>query len=74
MVDVNEVIEIPCEGCGKNVRTPAWRVNVDRNSGRRFVTFCSRRCNVRHVAFEGMRQQESARNARLAMEEEMENA
>lgn len=49
---------VPCVGCCKEVIVPAGPVRAAMRYGRRYVVFCSRRCNLGYVAREGTRQQE----------------
>jgi hypothetical protein len=61
---VPDTAQIPCHGCSRTVIVPAGRVRAAMRDGRTYVVFCTRRCNLNHVAKEGTRQQEAvARDA-----------
>lgn len=49
--------QIKCHGCSRMVIVPAGRVRSASRARRSYVVFCSRRCNLHHVAVEGTRQQ-----------------
>lgn len=55
-----DVVTVPCHrnGCSRSVSVPAGKVRARLNSGRDYLSFCSRSCNLKHVAIEGARQQE----------------
>lgn len=55
---VPDTVIVPCYGCRREVVVPAGPVRSSMREGRKYVVFCSRRCNLSYVAKEGTRQQE----------------
>jgi hypothetical protein len=53
-----DTIPIPCHGCSRDVVVPAGPVRAAARRGRSYILYCSRKCNLTHVAREGTRQQE----------------
>jgi hypothetical protein len=55
-----DIVTVPCHrtGCSKTVAVPAGKVRAKLNAGKDYLVFCSRLCNLKHVAIEGARQQE----------------
>lgn len=53
-----EQVQVPCRGCGRYIIVPGGPVRAAIRHGRRYVTFCSRRCQQIFVAKEGAAQQE----------------
>ena len=53
-----DTIPIPCHGCSRDVVVPAGPVRAAARRGKSFIVYCSRKCNLTHVAREGTRQQE----------------
>lgn len=60
-----DTVLVPCRGCQRDVILPAGRVRATMRAGRRYVTFCSRRCEQRTIAREGAQQQEKALAGRI---------
>ena len=60
----NDTALIPCRGCNRDLIVPAGPVRAAQRLGRSYITFCSRRCERRHVAMQGARQQEEQFHAR----------
>ena len=56
----SDALPIPCLNCQRVVMIPAGQVRAALKTGRDYVTFCTKRCNVIYVAREGARQQERA--------------
>lgn len=54
-----DTVMIPCRrhGCCKTVIAPMGRVRAMLNAGKEYTAFCSRTCNLQHVAIEGAKQQ-----------------
>lgn len=61
MAGVGDTVAVRCHGCSKSIQVPRWRVRVEETAGRRFIGFCSKRCNVKFVAREGEKAKERAR-------------
>ena len=53
-----DTIPIPCHGCSRDVVVPAGPVRAAARRGKSFIVYCSRKCNLTHVAREGTRHQE----------------
>jgi len=53
-----DTIPIPCHGCSRTVVVPAGPVRAAARDGRTYLVYCSRVCNMTHIAREGTRQQE----------------
>ncbi len=49
---------VPCHGCSRDLPVPKTHVRAAIRDERPYVVFCSRACNLKHVAREGARQQE----------------
>lgn len=62
MASVNDTVTVRCHGCNKSLQIPRWRVRSEENSGRRFMTFCTRACNQKFVATEGQKAKERIRD------------
>lgn len=58
-----ETTTIPCFSCKKPVIVPSGRVRAAVRRQKGYFAFCSRRCNLEHVAKEGTRQQEALSHA-----------
>jgi len=46
----SEVTEVPCLGCGRNLRYPAGKARASRRKNRYLVVFCSKRCQMKYQA------------------------
>lgn len=63
---MSDTVPVPCIACRRSIMLPASKVRAAKRAGRRYVAFCSRQCNVKHVASEGSRQQEEVFNDRYS--------
>jgi len=54
----SEVVEVPCLGCGRNMRYPAGKARSSRRHNRRVVAFCSNRCQVKYSSRMAQKQME----------------
>lgn len=46
----NEVVAVPCHGCGRSLRYPAGKAKAEMRRASRIVAFCCRACQLKFVA------------------------
>jgi predicted Fe-S protein YdhL (DUF1289 family) len=61
------LVTVPCSGCSRLIQVEKTWVQAAHAEGREYITFCSRRCNLRHVAIHGAIEQ------RRVLQEEISN-
>lgn len=59
-----EMTQVPCLGCSRQINVPKTHVRAAQRDGRPFVVFCTRRCNLTYIAKKGVQQQEEQLRAR----------
>jgi len=55
-----QIAQVPCLHCRRIVKVPKGGVIAAKRAGRPYVVYCSRKCNLVHVAEQGAKQQEEA--------------
>lgn len=58
-----DVTTVPCHGCRRMVKVPAGPLAAAKRYARKYVRFCSRRCELKFIAREGVKKQEEFANA-----------
>lgn len=53
-----DVTTVPCHGCRRTIKVPTGPLVAAKRYARKYVRFCSRKCELKFIAREGTKKQE----------------